>query len=204
VALLEKPAVTSRPVHDIIRNRWSPRAFADRLVSSDQLLSVLEAGRWAPSSNNGQPWRWIVATKDDPAAHALAVGCFNERNQRWSRRAPVLIFVCARKTFEANAKPNPHCWYDTGAASAQMVAQATALGLRVHQAAGINSDKIRSTYAVPDEFDIIAGMAIGYQGDPDSLPDELPGREREPRVRKPLSELAFSGSFGKPAPHTQT
>jgi nitroreductase len=199
MSLPAKPAETSRPVHELIRARWSPRAFADRPVSRDDLLSLLEAGRWAPSSNNAQPWRWILATKDDAEAHAAAVGCFGVRNQRWVRNAPVLIFVCARRTFEANGNANAHAWYDAGAASAMMCVQATALGLFVHQAAGIERDKIRATYEVPEEFDVCAGMAIGYQGDPDSLPEELPGREREPRKRKPLDELVFAGKFGAPA-----
>ena len=148
---------------------------------------------------HAQPWRWILATKDDAEAHATAVGCFSPRNQRWVRNAPVLIFVCARSTFEANGNANAHAWYDAGAASAMMCVQATALGLFVHQAAGIERDKIRATYEVPEEFDVCAGMAIGYQGDPDSLPEELPGREREPRKRKPLDELVFAGKFGAPA-----
>ena len=196
MAVLEKPASATMPVHDLIAKRWSPRAFADKTVAAGDLRAVLEAGRWAASSNNGQPWRWIVATRTDTAAHAIAVGCFVPRNQRWARMAPVLMFCCARKTFEANGNANAHGWYDTGAASAQMTLEAQARGLRVHQAAGIERDKIRATYAVPEEFDICTGLALGYQGDPDSLPEELPAREREPRVRKPLEELAFSARFG--------
>jgi nitroreductase len=194
-----KPAATGRPVHELIRARWSPRAFADRPVAADSILVVLEAGRWAASSNNAQPWRWIIATKDDAEGHATALACFTPRNQRWTRHAPVLMFVCARRTFEANGNPNAHAWYDAGAAAAQMSLQATALSLVIHQAAGIERDKVRAAYAVPEEFDICTGMALGYQGDPDSLPDELPNREREPRTRKPLAELVFAGAFGTPA-----
>ncbi len=196
---LEKPAVTARPLHDIIRNRWSPRAFADKPVSKDDLIAVLEAARWAASCNNGQPGRFIVATKDDAAGFEAALAGFNARNQRWVKLAPVVIFGCARKTFEANGNPNNHAWYDLGAAMAQLTAQAQALGLVVHQAAGIEPDVLRSAFNVPEEFDIVVGVALGYQGDPDLLPEELPGREREPRVRKPLGEIVFSGAFGKPA-----
>ena len=88
---IEKPASTSVPVHELIRNRWSPRSFADRAVPPETLTAILEAGRWAASSNNAQPWRFIVATRQDPAALAAAVGCFNARNQRWTRTAPVLV-----------------------------------------------------------------------------------------------------------------
>ena len=196
---LDKPAVTSRPVHDLIRDRWSPRAFAAKPVPAEALTALFEAARWAASSNNGQPWRWIVAASDDPSAHATAVGCFTPKNQRWTRAVPVLAFACARKTFEANGNPNLHAWYDTGAADAQLTVEASARGLHVHQAAGIERDRIRATYGVPDEYDIVCGIAIGYRGDPDSLPEELPAREREPRVRKPLAELVFGRAFGKPA-----
>jgi nitroreductase len=196
MSLPSKPAVTSAPVHELIRDRWSPRAFADRPVPRDALVSVLEAGRWAASSNNSQPWRWIVATRDDPAAHAAALTGFNARNQRWARTAPVLIFALARKTFEANGNPNAHAWHDTGAASAQMALQATAVGLHIHTAAGIERDRLRELFAIPDEFDICTGMALGYQGEPEILPEELPARETEPRSRKNLGDIAFSGRFG--------
>src|SRR5262245_28697889 len=143
IFMLKKPAQTSVPVHELIRERWSPRAFADKPVSKNDLTAILEAGRWAPSSNNGQPWRFIVATRDDAAAHAAAVAGFNARNQRWTKAAPVLMFVCARKAFEANGNPNAHAWYDAGAAAALMIVEAESRGLRVHQAAGIERDKIR-------------------------------------------------------------
>jgi nitroreductase len=194
---LEKPAVTSVPLHEIIAKRWSPRAFADKAVSKNDLVAVLEAARWAASCNNAQPWRFLVATKDDAAAYEAALAGFVVRNQRWAKTAPVLIFGCARKTFEANGNPNNHAWYDLGAAVAQLTAQAQGLGLVVHQAAGLERDVVRKAFNVPEEFDIVIGFTLGYQGDPDSLPEELPGREREARARKPLSEIVFSGAFGE-------
>ena len=197
--MLTKPAVTSVSVNALIRERWSPRAFLPKPVARADLAAILEAGRWAASSNNGQPWRFIVSTSDDAGAHAAALQGFNARNQRWVRSAPVLVFSCARKTFEANGNPNVHFWYDTGAAVALMTIEAESRGLKVHQCAGIERDRVRATYGVPDEFDICTGFVIGYQGDPDSLPEELPGREKEPRARKPLAEIAFSGRFGTPA-----
>ncbi len=197
--MLNKPAVTSVPVNTLLRERWSPRAFAAKPVSKADLTAILEAGRWAASSNNGQPWRFIVATADNGAEHAAALQGFNARNQRWVKAAPVLVFSCARKTFEANGNPNAHSWYDTGAAVASMTLEAEARGLKVHQCAGIERDKVRATYGVPEEFDICTGFVIGYQGDASALPEELPGREQEPRVRKPLGEIAFSGKFGTSA-----
>jgi nitroreductase len=197
---LEKPAITAVPLHEIIGNRWSPRSFADKPVSQTDLIAVLEAARWAASCNNAQPWRFLVARKDDAAAYEAALSGFTARNQRWTKTAPVLIFGCARQTFEANGAPNPHAWYDLGAANAQLTAQAQALGLVVHQAAGIERDVVRAKFNVPEEFDIVVGYALGYQGDPDALPEELPGREREVRARKPLADLVFTGAFGTPAP----
>lgn len=195
---LEKPAVTARPVHELIAKRWSPRSFAEKPVSKDDLVAVFEAARWAASSNNGQPWRFIVACKGEPH-YAAALAGFNARNQRWAKTAPVLIFGCARKTFEANGNPNAHSWYDLGSSLAQLTAQAQALGLVVHQAAGIERDGLRKSFNVPDDVDIVVGVALGYQGDPDALPEELPGREREPRVRKALGDVVFGGAFGEPA-----
>lgn len=195
--MLNKPAQTAAPVNALIRERWSPRSFQSKAVSKADLTAMLEAARWAASCNNGQPWRLIVATSDNAAAHAAALAGFNARNQRWAKTAPVLLFVCARKTFEANGNPNAHAWYDTGMAVAQLSIEAEARGLRLHQAAGIERDVVRKTYGVPDDVDIIVGIALGYQGDPDSLPEELPGREREARARKPLAEVVFSGKFGE-------
>lgn len=197
---LDKPADTDKPIHAIIRDRWSPRSFAAKPVPADVLATVLEAGRWAASASNGQPWRFIVATSADPAAHATAVEGFVEANRRWAKLAPVLMFVCARKTAERDGKPNAHAWYDTGAAAALMALQATAMGLKAHQAGGIHRDAIRATYAIPDEFDVCAGFALGYQDEPDLLPDDLAIREREARTRKPLSHTVFAGTFGRPFP----
>lgn len=197
--MLKKPAQTSAPINEVLRERWSPRAFQTKAVSKADLTAILEAGRWAPSCNNGQPWRFVVATNDDASAHAAALQGFNVRNQRWVKSAPVLVFACARKTFEANGNANAHAWYDTGMAVAQMTVEAEARGLKVHQCAGIEKDKIRSTYGVPEEFDVCTGFVIGYQGDADALPEELPGREKEPRARKPLADIVFSGKFGTPA-----
>ncbi len=196
--MLKKPAQTCCDIHPIIRDRWSPRAFDTRPVPHDALLSVLEAARWAPSSNNVQPWRFIVATTTDLQAHAAAVTGFNVRNQRWAKNAPVLIFALARKVNDAGAA-NGAAAYDTGAAVAQLVLQATALDLVVHQAGGIEKDHIRAMYQVPEDTDIVVGLALGYQGDADSLPEDLPTREREPRARKALTDIVFAGVYGEAA-----
>jgi nitroreductase len=195
--MLKKPAETLRDVHPLIRDRWSPRAMdAGRPVSRDDLISVLEAGRWAASSNNVQPWRFIVATSDRPEAHAKALDGFIVRNQRWAKLAPVLIIVLARKVNDEGAA-NGAAHYDTGAAVAQMVLQATALGLSVHQAGGIEKDKIRAAYQVPDDTDILVALALGYQADASVLPDDLADREKAPRARKSLSDIVYTDTYGE-------
>jgi nitroreductase len=195
--MLKKPAETLRDVHPLIRDRWSPRAFnASKPVSTEDLISVLEAARWAASSNNVQPWRFIVATSAQPEEHAKAVQGFNARNQRWAQNAPVLIFALARKVTDDGA-PNSAAHYDTGAAVAQLTMQATALGLSVHQAGGIEKDKIRATYNVPEDTDILVGFGLGYQADASVLPEDLAQREIAPRARKSLRDIVYTGAYGE-------
>ena len=196
---VKKPAKTSEPVHDLIRDRWSPRSFTAEPVGKKTLVSLFEAARWAPSANNVQPWRFIVATADDKAEYEKAQTCINERNQRWSRLAPVVGFVCAHKLMP-NGNPSGSHVYDTGMAMAQLIVQATAHGLFVHQMAGISRDKVRETYGVPDDTDVVCGFALGHQGEANALPEELPEREVEERKRNALSATVFTGAFGKASP----
>lgn len=195
---LRKPAETTQPIHELLAGRWSPRAFNGKPVPKDVLASLFEAARWAASCNNSQPWRFIVATKDDADAYATLLGCFNERNQSWAHTAPVIMITCADKHLP-DGRPSNYGFYDTGASMAQLTVQASAHGLVVHQAQGILPDKVRETYNVPDDFDICTGVALGYQGEPDVLPEDYAKREVLPRARKPLTELVFTGGFGKTA-----
>ena len=188
-----KPAVTRYPVHPFLRDRWSPRAFADHSVDRETLGSLLEAARWSASRNNEQPWRFIVARKEDEAAFQRILGCLVPSNQVWAQRAPVLMISLARTTFERDGKPNRHALHDVGLATAQLTLQAMALGLRAHPMAGIEVDRIRSEYALPDDVEPVAGIAIGWPGDPDSLPDKLRERELASRERKGLDEIVLGG-----------
>ncbi len=147
-----KEATPGHPVLDVIKKRWSPRAFADRRVEPETLEQLLEAARWAASSFNEQPWRFILATKDEPEHYARVLDCLIEGNQAWAQHAPVLMLTVARKTFTRNGKPNRHAWHDVGLAMGNMVAQATALGLHVHQMAGILPEKARVVFAIPDDY----------------------------------------------------
>ena len=196
---IDKPAQTSEPIHQLIKDRWSPRSFLDKPVDKKVLVSLFEAARWAPSCNNSQPWRFIVATSDNHDEWERAQNCINERNQRWSRTAPVVGFVCAYKMM-ANGNPSPTHTYDAGMGMAMLLMQATDHGLRAHQMAGILKDKIIETYSVPDDTDVVAAFALGWQGEADALPDELAERETQERVRQPLAEMVFTGAFGSTSP----
>ena len=198
---LKKPADANHPIHDLIRERWSPRAFAAKPVAKETLLSVLEAARWAASSNNGQPWAFIVATKEDAAEHQRLVDCLMPGNQGWAINAPVLMLSFARKNWEGEDRANRTAQHDLGLAAGTLTLQAEAEGLVVHQMAGIDVDKIRETYDVPAVYEPLTAIAIGYQGEVEDLEsDTFREREVTPRVRKELPEFVFSGKFGTSSP----
>ena len=189
----------AHPVHELIRQRWSPRAFADRPVEPEKLLSILEAARWAPSSNNEQPWHFVVATRERPEEFARLLACLVEKNQSWAKAAPVLMLSLASTVFSRNGKPNRHALHDVGQAVANLTLQATALGLYVHQMAGFSVDAARQTYNLPETVEPVAGIALGYLGDPDSLPEELRQREVVLSARKPLGEFVYGEAWGRRA-----
>lgn len=193
------PASTTSPVHDLIRHRWSPRAFDTRPVEPEKLRSLFEAARWAASSFNAQPWYFIVGTKDDPKTYQLILDTFIEFNQGWAKGAPVLAISVAGLKFPHDGNPNRHAFHDVGQAAANLSIEATALGLMVHQMAGIDPEKARVNFGIPDGFEAVAGIAIGYPGAPESLPDALRAREKAPRERKPLESFVFSGKWGEPS-----
>ncbi|MBD2570110.1 nitroreductase family protein [Anabaena lutea] len=193
--MTEKLAPTQYPVHELIRSRWSPRAYSNQPVEQDKLRSILEAARWAPSSYNHQPWRFIVATKDDPTEYNRLLSVLVEFNQGWAKNAPVLILAVAKLHFD-DGKVNRHAFHDVGLALENLAIQATALGLSVHQIAGFDVDKARKEYQIPDEYDPATALTVGYPGDPQILTDGLRERELALRVRKPLQEFVFSGEWG--------
>lgn len=195
---MDKPAALDHPIHDLLRRRWSPRAFSAEAVQPEALRSLLEAARWAASASNLQPWHFIVARKEDKAAFETMLSCLVPFNQGWCRHAPVLMLTVAKMTTD-KGEPNPHAWHDVGQAAAQLTVQASALGLYVHQMAGIEPARIRETYGVPAGHDPVTAIALGYVGSPDMLDEKLKAREIAPRARRPLSEFVFSGGFGRPA-----
>lgn len=197
---MDKPAANENPIHDLLRKRWSPRSFADRSVEAEKLCSLLEAARWAPSSFNEQPWAFLLATRDQPADFARVLGCLVEFNQTWAKSAPVLFLTVAHMFFERNQQPNRHAYHDVGLAIGNLSVQATAEGLVVHQMAGILPDKARAEFGIPEGWDALTGIALGYPGDVNALSDELRKRETAPRTRKPLDAFVFTGAWAAPAP----
>jgi nitroreductase len=196
---MEKPAETQSPIHDLLKRRWSPRTFGERLVEPDTLRSLFEAARWAPSSNNEQPWRFLVATKENKADWDRLFACLVEGNQKWARQAPVLMLSIAKLTFD-DESVNRHALHDTGMAVENLIIQATSMGLFVHQMAGFRRDQARKECQIPDGYEPVAMIALGYPGDPATLPDYLRERELKPRERNSISEFVFSGTWGIPSP----
>lgn len=196
---MEKPAVTNYPIHDLLTRRWSPRAFLDRSVENHKLRQALEAARWAASCFNEQPWHYILARKENPEAFQRMLACLTPKNQMWAGAASVLLLSVARMTFTRNAAPNIHAFHDVGLATAQFVLQATSDGLSAHQMAGFDRARARETYRIPDGFDPVAAIALGYRGEPDALPDALKERELAPRVRRVQEEFVYGDVWGTPA-----
>ena len=163
---MERLRDAAHPIHDLLRRRWSPRAFADRPVEREKLQSVLEAARWAPSSNNEQPWHYLVATREEPEEFARLLACLVEKNQSWAKHAPVLMLSVASTVFTRNGKPNRHALHDTGQAVAGLTVQATALGLYVHQMAGLSVEEGARDVSAPRKRRAGRGAGTGIPGRP--------------------------------------
>jgi nitroreductase len=196
---MHKRAPTDFPVHDLISERWSPRAFDEETVQPDVLASLFEAARWAPSSSNEQPWTYIVATKDDAENFAKLVSVLVPSNAIWAKNAPVLALAVVELAFSKNATPNRNAQYDVGAASAWLTVEATSRGLFVHQMAGFDAEKSRLVFQIPAGWEPISAIAIGYPGDPNSLPQPLRERELASRTRKAISVFVMTGEWGQKA-----
>jgi nitroreductase len=192
-----KRAPATPGVIEEILARWSPRAFSHKPVSLEDLKKIFEAARWAASSYNEQPWRFLVGHRGDPTYQKI-FDSLVEFNQGWAKSAPVLILSAASKHFAHNKTPNQYAIHDTGAANAYLVLQATALGLHAHSMAGFNHDKARAAFGIPEDFAIGAVTALGHLGDVDVLPEGLREQEVSPRQRKPLSDFVFD-AWGQPA-----
>ncbi len=184
-------------LHPLLSERWSPRAFDPTPLPADTLTALLEAARWAPSSANEQPWRFVVVSREDDSREAL-IAALSPNNRRWAERAPTLLLAAARAMSARTGRPNRHAWHDTGLATAQLIAQATALGISAHVMGGFDPEAARAAVDLPEGFDPVSVIAIGRRASAETLPEDLREREGAPRVRLPLGEIAFRARFGRP------
>lgn len=194
--LKQAPAVDG--VLPLFHHRWSPRAYTDREVSPASLAKVFEAARWAASSYNEQPWRYLVGVRNSETYKKIFASLIGF-NQGWAGSAPVLILGVASTKFSHNGTENGSALYDLGAASSYLTLQAAALGLATHQMAGYSHDAARAAFGIPEEYAFGAVIALGYQGEPATLSNEhMLAQEIAPRERKPLQDFVFS-AWDKPA-----
>ena len=194
-----KQAAVEYPIHPLLEQRWSPRAFDARPVETAKLRSVLEAARWSASGGNSQPWHFIVATQEEAEEFAKLAACLVPGNAEWAAHAPVLILPVATMVM-SNGRVHTHAFHDVGLATQNLTVQATALDLYVHPMAGFSADKARELFAIPAGHDPVTMLALGYLGDPDSLAEQRRQMELSPRTRKPLREFVFTGTWGNTAP----
>ena len=193
-----KTASTDAPILDLLAQRWSPRAFADRSVDAASLRSLFEAARWAASSFGEQPWSFLVAAREDVEEFEKLASVLLPGNA-WARKVPVLALSVTALEFARNGKPNRHAYHDVGLAMGNVCTQATAMNLYVHQMAGFDTVKAREIFSIPERHDPVAMIAIGYVGDPNSLPDAQRASEIAPRQRKTVGQFVFRGKWGEPA-----
>lgn len=195
-----KQAQADYPLHELLRARWSPRSFVAQPVEAEKLQSILEAARWSASGGNMQPWSFFIARKDqEPTSFATMVSCLTEGNVPWASLAPVLGIAVA-SLYRRPEVLNRHAFHDVGMALQNMAIQATALGLHVHFMGGFFPDKVRERFAIPLEYEAATMFAIGYQGDPENLPERQRESELTARTRRPLREFVFSEQWGVTSP----
>lgn len=181
-------------INPLLGERYSPRAFSDRELTDEELDLLFEAARWAPSSRNEQPWRFLV-TKRGGAGYDALLASINASNARWADKAPVLVLCLATRGFQRLGVANHHARHDLGLAVSQLTLQATALGIGLHQLGGFNAAGARDAFGIPEEYDLVSVLVVGFPGDPNDLPEDLREREITHSGRKPLTEIVWRGAF---------
>jgi len=190
-----KKAITKYAVHDIIKNRWSPRSFSEKAIPQETLLSLFEAASWASSSRNEQPWRFICGVKGENENYDKIFNTLTEGNQRWTAKAPVLAIGLSKTNFNSNGKPNRHCAFDLGQAVALLAIQAGICGLYIHPMGGFVIEKVKEIFNIDDSYEPMVAISIGYLGASEDLPDDLRMQEEEPRSRRSLDKTLFFNDF---------
>lgn len=184
---------------EIIQERWSPYAFSSAPVEEFKLKAMFEAAGYAPSCNNEQPWQFVYATQDDKEIFNDFTGFLNDTNQLWAKNAYALVISMARTKFSHSGKPNRWAFHDTGMAVSNLLMQALALDVYVHQMGGYSIEKVKQYFRLKDDIEPVAMMAVGYLGDGTGLTPELLKRDESRRPRKSITEFVFKNSLIKPA-----
>ncbi len=182
-------------ISELIQRRKSPLAFTKELLTEEVAQELLEAARWAPSSYNEQPWRFIYSLSQHTEEYGRLLECINPGNQRWAKHAVLLMLTVARTHFAHNQKPNPHAWHDVGTATGFIFIKATSLNLGVHAIAGFSAEKAKTLFNISEGYEAVAMLAIGTPGINEDLPDDLKIRDSRPRQRKDLAEIGFRGEW---------
>jgi nitroreductase len=185
----------SEKIHDLVDQRWSPRAFSEKEISTEKIEKLFEAASYAASCFNEQPWRFIYATKDYPERYDQLLSCLVEFNQMWVKTAPMIIMTLVSTKFAQNQKENHHASHDLGLAIGNMSVQATSMDLYMHQMAGFSVEKAREMFEIPSGFDIVTMIAVGYVGDPKQLPENIREMESNKRERRSLDKILFDGDW---------
>ncbi len=193
---MKKITPNKYPINDLVKKRWSPRAFSEKQIEEKKLASLFEAARWAPSAFNEQPWRFIIGQKGSETYDKILQSLV-EWNQQWAGKSPVLVLNIASKNFSHNGKPNATAQYDLGQAVAFMLTEAVNQGLVSHEMSGFDAEVAARLLAIPDDFQAVSVTAIGYYGDASLLPEDMLKSEMEERKRKNLNEIVFTGRFGE-------
>jgi nitroreductase len=200
-ALAPRTATTSVELHPLLADRWSPRAFDRAPLEDADVTALLEGARWAPSANNYQPWRFLVGRTTSDGVDTTYAGLLDslaEFNQLWASAAPLLIAAVVEVEHE-DGSAREIAPYELGLAVSQLTVEAASRGLHVHQMGGFDAARISETFAVPPQYRAITVLAVGRVGDPETLPTWAAERETAPRDRKPLSDIAYAGTWGTPA-----
>lgn len=195
-----KPAPTEFAIHELLSRRWSPRAFdPGKPLSLDEIATLIEAARWAPSCFNAQPWRYLVCDRNThPESWERLHGCLAEKNRRWAQHAPLLLLCCGAEKFPHNGQPNRWHQYDSGAASLSLCLQATAMGLAAHQMGGFDQTKARAVFNIPAEYHPMAVIAVGHPGALEQLDADFHEAELGPRQRDERAAHFFLGEWPRP------
>lgn len=198
--MFDKKAITQEPINELLAQRWSGRAFdPDKPLQRSQILTLLEAARWAPSCFGDQPWRYVICdSQTNKGAWNKAFDCLAEGNQSWAGNAPLLMLALADSRFASRDNANRWGQYDTGAASENLCLQATAMGLMAHQMGGFDKDKALQAFLIPERYVPMAMIAVGYQLSLEAMSEEQKERELNERGRRPLGDLFFDGHWNQP------